>query len=282
LAVASAVACSEGGHGRPGEKSADTADTACSSHRVTTRFTPAFATVFAGARLRSELSLHRPRLALDVTPEAARARVERWLELSRTTHQRFDTLPASLFGVTHRVRYRRSLFVAVWLRRVWHAPTLPSCHVAMSASLLNGNGGADAGGEPPLPPPATIEATGRTIEATYCPVCGEEKKLASTLAPRAVAAATMAAGTPTVKRTLTRAGAIEGPAHRAIRCCRSCSTKGKNAADVAAHTYSDLAAVAPTTARDQNPLLNVPLLQTSDGRALVSCARSIIDISTAH
>ena len=103
-----------------------------------------------------------------------------------------------------------------------------------------------------------------------CPVCGLKKDVRGTLPPRAVAAATMAGGTPTIKRQLVHAGAIEGTTYRGVRCCRGCADLGQRAADMAAAAHKNLDAVARTKEREQHPISNVPTLQRSDDSTLVS------------
>ena len=92
-----------------------------------------------------------------------------------------------------------------------------------------------------------------------CPVCGETKKLTSSLAPRNIAAGIMAAGTPTMKRKLTECAAVTECAaglasFQSIRCCSGCKQLAATATDKAMENHGDIPELQPTSTRSRDPI----------------------------
>ena len=108
-----------------------------------------------------------------------------------------------------------------------------------------------------------------------CPVCGETKKLTSSLAPRNIAAGIMAAGTPTMKRKLTECAAVTECAaglasFQSIRCCSGCKQLAATATDKAMENHGDIPELQPTSTRSRDPIEASLPLKTSGGASLVS------------
>jgi len=108
-----------------------------------------------------------------------------------------------------------------------------------------------------------------------CPVCGETKKLTSSLAPRNIAAGIMAAGTPTMKRKLTECDAVTECAaglasFQSIRCCSGCKQLAATATDKAMENHGDIPELQPTSTRSRDPIEASSPLKTSGGASLVS------------